>query len=97
MATTAEYGLGELTFPRGWFMIAIAEDVTQETFITIHRKLRSHNPAQSFTSWMMTIARNTAISHHRRRAPAPLDPAMLAAAIKDPEKRGLVVQAFRPE
>ncbi len=62
---------------------ADAEDVTQETFITIHRKLRSHNPAQSFTSWMMTIARNTAISYHRRRAPAPLDPAMLAAAIKD--------------
>lgn len=28
MATTAEYGLGPLTFPRGWFMIAVAEDVT---------------------------------------------------------------------
>ena len=30
MATTAEYGLGELTYPRGWFMIAIADEVTQE-------------------------------------------------------------------
>lgn len=30
MATTAEYGLGELAFPRGWFMVAIADDVTQE-------------------------------------------------------------------
>ena len=29
MATTAEYGLGELAFPRGWFMIAIADEVTQ--------------------------------------------------------------------
>lgn len=28
MAGTAEYGLGPLTFPRGWFMVAIAEDVT---------------------------------------------------------------------
>jgi 3-ketosteroid 9alpha-monooxygenase subunit A len=27
-ATTAEYGLGPLTYPRGWFMVAIAEDVT---------------------------------------------------------------------
>ena len=26
MATTADYGLGEFTFPRGWFMIARAED-----------------------------------------------------------------------
>lgn len=62
---------------------ADAEDITQETFLNIHRKLRSHNPAQSFTSWMITIARNLAISHHRRRTPSPLDPALLAAAIKD--------------
>jgi len=60
-----------------------AEDITQETFLNIHRKLKSHNPAQSFTSWMITIARNLAISHHRRRTPSPLDPALLAAAIKD--------------
>ena len=28
MATTAEYGLGENAFPRGWFMIAIADEVS---------------------------------------------------------------------
>jgi 3-ketosteroid 9alpha-monooxygenase subunit A len=28
MATTAEYGLGPLAYPRGWFMIAIADDLT---------------------------------------------------------------------
>lgn len=28
MATTAEYGLGELAYPRGWFMVAVAADVT---------------------------------------------------------------------
>ncbi|MFZ5706084.1 MAG: Rieske 2Fe-2S domain-containing protein [Pseudomonadota bacterium] len=27
MARTADYGLGPLTFPRGWFMIAVAADV----------------------------------------------------------------------
>jgi 3-ketosteroid 9alpha-monooxygenase subunit A len=27
MATTKEYGLGEFTFPRGWFMVADAEEV----------------------------------------------------------------------
>lgn len=29
MATSAEYGLGEYAFPRGWFMVADAEKVTQ--------------------------------------------------------------------
>lgn len=28
MATTADYGLGEFTFPRGWFMVATSDDVT---------------------------------------------------------------------
>jgi 3-ketosteroid 9alpha-monooxygenase subunit A len=27
MATTADYGLGEFTFPRGWFMVARSSDV----------------------------------------------------------------------
>lgn len=29
MATTKDYGLGEFAFPRGWFMIAAADEVTQ--------------------------------------------------------------------
>jgi 3-ketosteroid 9alpha-monooxygenase subunit A len=29
MATTADYGLGEFTFPRGWFMVSRASDVTK--------------------------------------------------------------------
>jgi 3-ketosteroid 9alpha-monooxygenase subunit A len=28
MATTAEYGLGEFTYPRGWFMVARSEEVS---------------------------------------------------------------------
>ncbi|MEY4160113.1 MAG: hypothetical protein RLZZ136_734, partial [Pseudomonadota bacterium] len=27
MAGTADYGLGPMTYPRGWFMIAVAEDI----------------------------------------------------------------------
>jgi hypothetical protein len=30
MAKTAEYGLGPLTFPRGWFMIATAEEIADK-------------------------------------------------------------------
>jgi len=29
MATTADYGLGQFTYPRGWFMVADAEKVTK--------------------------------------------------------------------
>ena len=30
MATTAEYGLGDFPYPRGWFMVAASEDVTHK-------------------------------------------------------------------
>jgi 3-ketosteroid 9alpha-monooxygenase subunit A len=30
MAKTADYGLGEFTFPRGWFMVAAADEVTDK-------------------------------------------------------------------
>lgn len=32
MATTAEYGLGDYTFPRGWFMVASADQVQGQPF-----------------------------------------------------------------
>jgi 3-ketosteroid 9alpha-monooxygenase subunit A len=28
MATSADYGLGEFAFPRGWFMVASSDEVT---------------------------------------------------------------------
>ena len=30
MAKTSEYGLGPLTFPRGWFMIAEASEIADK-------------------------------------------------------------------
>jgi len=30
MATTAEYGIGEFTFPRGWFMVGESKDATHK-------------------------------------------------------------------
>jgi len=60
-----------------------AEDLTQETFLNLYRKLSLHNSAQPFSSWLITMARNLAISYHRKRAPTPLDPDIISAAIKD--------------
>jgi RNA polymerase sigma-70 factor (ECF subfamily) len=42
-----------------------AEDLTQETFIKAYRSLDRYLPAFSFTPWLFTIARRTAISHFR--------------------------------
>ena len=32
MATTAAYGLGEFTFPRGWFMVAATAQIQEKPF-----------------------------------------------------------------
>lgn len=74
-----------------------AEDVAQETFLMVHRKLHLHQTGQPFTGWLFTIARNLAVSHHRKRAPAPYDPEVVAAAIRDvtdsPEEALLMKEA----
>lgn len=48
-----------------------AEDVTQEVFINVWRKFSSYNPAKSFKTWILTIARNAAIDHLRKKNPIP--------------------------
>lgn len=62
---------------------ADAEDLTQETFIMVFRKIHQHHPGQSFAGWLLTIARNLAVSSFRRKKPSPLDPTLVAAAMKE--------------
>ena len=33
MATTAEYNIGEFTFPRGWFMVAESAEATNKPYL----------------------------------------------------------------
>ena len=61
-----------------------AEDVTQEIFIKVYRSLdRFRESDGSFGAWLMTVARNHAIDHYRRRRDDRLrladDPAVLDA------------------
>lgn len=61
---------------------ALAEDVTQETFVRVHAKLRSYDGRSRFSSWLFAIARNAGIDAVRSRdrrtrresgqAPAPV-------------------------
>src|SRR6185503_4129310 len=47
-----------------------AEDATQETFLSLFRSRDRLAEAQSVRAWVLTVARNTAVSMLRTRRPA---------------------------
>ena len=46
---------------------AVADDVTQETFIRVYQRLRSFQFRSRFSTWLFQIARNAAIDEIRGR------------------------------
>lgn len=67
----------------------LAEDVTQETFLRVYRKLPTFAFQSKFTTWTFQIARNAAIDairardrrdRYEGRAPTPADPSEPARA-----------------
>ena len=46
---------------------ALAEDLTQETFIRAFRAIGKYNPSYKFSSWIFKIAHNLTIDHLRRK------------------------------
>jgi len=44
-----------------------AEDLSQAVWIAVHRNLGRMDPSRSFSTWLFTIARNTAISAWRKK------------------------------
>jgi RNA polymerase sigma factor (sigma-70 family) len=46
---------------------SVAEDLTQDVFIKVWKKLKSYNPKYSFKTWLFTIARNTTTDYLRKR------------------------------
>jgi RNA polymerase sigma-70 factor (ECF subfamily) len=63
-----------------------AEDATQETFLSLFRSREKLAEAQSIRAWVLTVARNTAVSMLRARRPAAALPESIAAAgpIREP-------------
>ena len=45
----------------------LAEDVTQETFVRVHRRLGSFDGRSRFTTWLFQVARNAGIDALRSR------------------------------
>jgi RNA polymerase sigma factor (sigma-70 family) len=46
---------------------ALAEDVTQETFVRVYQRLRTFRFRSRFSTWLLQIARNVAVDELRRR------------------------------
>jgi RNA polymerase sigma-70 factor (ECF subfamily) len=46
-----------------------AEDLTQETFLKAWQGIGRFDPQHSFSSWLFTIAKRTALNHFRSRRP----------------------------
>lgn len=43
------------------------EDLTQETFFKVYKKIRSYKKSKSFSTWIFAIAKNTTYDHFRKR------------------------------
>jgi RNA polymerase sigma-70 factor, ECF subfamily len=52
---------------------AVAEEVTQETFLRVYRARESYTSEAKFSTWLWTIARNVALDHLRKKKELPLD------------------------
>ncbi len=51
--------------------IELAEDITQEVFIKIWRNINKYDEGKNFKTWMLIIAKNTAIDFLRKRRAIP--------------------------
>jgi RNA polymerase sigma-70 factor (ECF subfamily) len=45
---------------------AVAEDLAQETFLKVFRRLGTYDPRRRFSAWILKIAHNSALDHLRR-------------------------------
>jgi RNA polymerase sigma-70 factor, ECF subfamily len=52
--------------------ISDAEDLTQEVFLQVHRKVNSFRGEAAFGSWLYRVAINASMMHFRRRHPEEL-------------------------
>lgn len=51
---------------------ALAEDVSQEVFLRVHRKLRTLRDPDRFVPWLLAMARNAAYDAGRSKARCPV-------------------------
>ena len=65
---------------------AVAEEVAQETFVKVWRHASTYDARRGRVStWLLTIARNTAVDAVRYRHEDPMDPSLLVAMLSPGE------------
>ena len=88
----------------------LAEEIAQETLLTVWRRASAFDPARAAAStWIFTIARNLRIDAARRAnrsmdlgdpsdlAPAPLSPDAVLAAVQDEARIGAAIATLSEE
>ena len=78
---------------------ATAEDITQEVFLRVHRRVDTLRDPEKFLPWLLTLARNAAYDAGRAKARRPLhlvdDASHLpAASVPDPHLRLEITDAM---
>jgi RNA polymerase sigma-70 factor (ECF subfamily) len=67
---------------------AVAEDAFQQTWVQVAERIGRYDASRPFAPWLLTVARNLALDHLRRRQPESLDeanePAAPAGEASDP-------------
>ena len=48
---------------------ALAEDLTQDTFLRCYQFLKSYDQKRKFSTWLYTVAKNLCIDHLKKRSP----------------------------
>ncbi len=69
--------------PRTGGSTALAEDVTQETYLRAIATWRADGLPNEPLAWLKTVARNLLLSHFRRRRPTVIDAAVIDAVLDD--------------
>ena len=73
---------------------ALAEDVTQETFLRAFRFIRGYRGAQRFGSWLFAIARNCSMDALRKRGRIAASPEHEARTTPDASVRAELAAAL---
>ncbi|MBU9710742.1 RNA polymerase sigma factor [Evansella tamaricis] len=68
-----------------------AEDLTQETFVKMFRKRNQFDGDSKFSTWLISIARNTTIDYLRKQRPVYLWPFEKFSVLSAPESVELKV------
>ena len=70
-----------------------ADDLTQQVFLTMFRKLEQFNGQSKLETWLYRLATNEALQHLRRSKRRPTAPLVVEPVVTDPDRVGTSEEA----